>query len=66
MPNLTIDGDEIVIPDRLIVRMAARQYRLAAVRRAAYLENARRRLSEGGRSRNDAALIIATGGDTAT
>jgi len=67
MPTLKIDdGEEITVPTRLIVRMADRLHRLGAVRREAYVEKVRRRLAAGGASRNDAALILAAGGKTAT
>jgi hypothetical protein len=58
MPTLTTEGDKIEVPARLIVRMAERLHRLGPVR-------VRRRLAARGASRNDAALILATGGEPA-
>ena len=61
MPKVTIEGVEIGVAGRSIVRMADRLYRLGPVRRGAYIEKARRRIAKRGASRNDAALILAAG-----
>jgi len=64
MPTVTIEGVEIGVASRSIVRMADRLHRLGAVRRGAYIEKVRRRIAKRGASRNDAALILAAGVDT--
>jgi ribosomal protein S21 len=61
MPTVTIDGNEIGVASRSIVRMADRLHRLGPVRRAAYIEKIRRRIAKRGASRNDTALIFAAG-----
>ena len=67
MPTLTVDGDEIEVPERLIVRMAARMHRLGSpARRKAYIGKAQRRLTTDRWSQNDVATVLAAGGATAT
>jgi hypothetical protein len=63
MPTLTVKGDEIEVPARLIARMADRLHRLGPVRREAYVEKVRRRIAARGAARNDAALILAAGAE---
>jgi len=63
MPTITTErGDEITVSTRLIAKLAERMHRMAPERRTHYLTGARRRLAAGGRSRDDAAAILAAGG----
>ena len=46
----------------LVAKLAERMHRMAPERREHYLAGARRRLAAGGRSRDDAAAVLAVGG----
>jgi hypothetical protein len=59
MATLKIDSDEIRVSDSLVIRMAERMWKLGTeVRRAAYAERARKRVTAGRRGKNDVAVII--------
>ena len=61
MPTVTIEGIEIGVPARLIIRMAERLFRMGPARRTAYVQTARRRLASPHPSRNAAAVLLAAG-----
>jgi hypothetical protein len=66
MPTLIVDGDEIEVSERLIVRMAARMHRLGSPARCeVYIEKAQRRLTTDYWSQNDVATVLAAGGAAA-
>jgi hypothetical protein len=50
---------EISVPDRLIVRIANRVWRLSPAQRAHHVERARQRIETGRFGRNDAATVLA-------
>ena len=63
MPTVTTErGEEISVSRGLIAKLAERMHRMAPERRTHYLAGARRRLAAGGRSRDDAAAVLAVGG----
>jgi hypothetical protein len=62
MPTITTErGEEISVSMHLVAKLAERMHRMAPERRTHYLAGARRRLAAGGRSRDDAAAVLAAG-----
>ena len=59
LPTLSTKSGEITVPNHLIVRMAARLWRLSPAHRAHHVETARRRIEAGVFGLNDAATVLA-------
>ena len=59
LPTLSTDSGEIIVSDRLIVRMASRLWRLSSAQRAYHIDRARRLIASGRFGLNDAATVLA-------
>jgi hypothetical protein len=57
--HLSTDSGEITVSDRLIVRMAARLWRLSPAQHTNHVDRARRRIDSGHYGLNDAATVLA-------
>ena len=59
MATLKIDKEEVRVSDAVVIRMTERMWKLGNdQRRAAFVERARKRINDGGRGKNDIAVVI--------
>ena len=64
MPTVKVKDEEIEVPVELVARMADRMFRLGGKgRRADYAARAKAKLDAGSKSRMNAAIVLAAGGE---